>query len=373
MTQNIYDFPDRKQIEEEAGEWLIRLDSDKNMSEYNAIQLREWLKRSPVHRQELANLLKFYNRMNILTELSVPLIKTPALNQEVQTAQPHKNSFRISPIWQLAGVYVVAAIFAVLVLVPPGDPIGSINEEFDHYATATGEQSTITLADGSVLELNTDSQLEVKYSSSARNIILMKGEVYFKVAKDIKRPFNVYARNGRIEAIGTEFSVRLKEDDMNITVAEGRVKLITLKKPVDNAFMSSGIITDSSIYDESIIGTLDAGQSTTIEAIIINETNISERKMEFAQNIDGTQLSKQLSWRSGLLIFTGDPLEEVIGEISRYSPIAIEILDPKLKAIRIGGQFRIGDVEAMLASLEANFQLHIIRLDHNHFQIASAE
>lgn len=126
-------------------------------------------------------------------------------------------------------------------------------------------------------------------------------------------------------------------------------------------------------YSETTLGILDAGQSTTIRAIITSGENAPEKSIELVQEMDEEEVYQRLSWRDGLLIFSGDPLEDVIREISRYSPVTIQILDPKLKTIRIGGQFRVGDVEAMLASLETNFKIRIIRLRNNHIQIAAVE
>ncbi len=73
MTENIVEFPDRKAIEDEAGAWLIRLDGDSTPSAEELTLLREWLERSPVHREQLASFAKFWGEMNVLTELAVPL------------------------------------------------------------------------------------------------------------------------------------------------------------------------------------------------------------------------------------------------------------------------------------------------------------
>ena len=73
MTQNVVEFPDRSAIEEEAAVWLIKLDDDDPPSASELALLREWLERSPVHREELVGLATFWDKMNVLTELAVPL------------------------------------------------------------------------------------------------------------------------------------------------------------------------------------------------------------------------------------------------------------------------------------------------------------
>lgn len=374
MKENIYDFPDRNIIEEEAGEWLVRLDSDTQLSTEEIRQLREWLNRSPLHREELSSLLNIYDRMNVLTELSVPLGNTSSVKTQVPLT-PSFGGRLLEFVFGQKTLGFVMAILAVSVLVffvssnqqlPESTYSGS-------YATAIGEQTSVILPDGSIMQLNTNSQAKVQYNKSVRIVKLMHGEAYFKVSRDSQRPFNVYAGKGRVEAIGTEFSVRLIKNDIDVTVAEGRVMLVALEGPSGSGVISEAVDTIPENYSETTLGFLDAGQSTTIRAIIINKKNTSEKPMELVQEMDEEEVYQRLSWRDGLLIFSGDPLENVIREISRYSPVTIEILDPELKTIRIGGQFRVGDVEAMLVALETNFNIRIIRLRQNHIQIATLE
>ena len=374
MTENIYDFPDRNNIAEEAGKWLVRLDGDTQLTKDEINQLRDWLNRSPLHREQLGNLLIFYNKMNVLTELSVPM-GNPLSDKSKPSAVPPKGSSRFGTLFGQKALGLVMAVLAVSVVI-----LLFLSNQHDSnlrhsglYATAIGEQTSVELPDGSVMQLNTNSQVNVKYDHGARNIKLIRGEAYFKVSRDPQRPFSVYAGKGRLEAIGTEFSVRLIENNIDVTVAEGRVMLVALEEPAGNEIMPEAVDAIPENYNETTLGILDAGQSTTIRAVITSEDNAPEKSIELVQEMDEEEVYQRLSWRDGLLIFHGDPLEDVIREISRYSRVTIEILDPGLKTIRIGGQFRVGDVEAMLASLETNFKVRIIRLRNNHIQIAAVE
>ena len=374
MTENIYDFPDRSNIEKEAGKWLIRLDGDTQLTTDEINQLRDWLDRSPLHREELSNLLNFYNKMNVLTELSVPIGNPLSEKSKPTAALPKENSnFGIVFGQKALGLATAVVAVSVVVLLFLSNQQGPDLSHSGMYATAIGEQTSVELPDGSVMQLNTNSQVNVKYDQGARNIKLIHGEAYFKVSRDPQRPFSVYAGKGRVEAIGTEFSVRLIENDIDVTVAEGRVMLVALEEPAGNQIMPEAVDAIPENYSETTLGILDAGQSTTIRAIITSEESARKKSIELVQEMDEEEVYQRLSWRDGLLIFSGDPLEDVIREISRYSPVTIEILDPKLKTIRIGGQFRVGDVEAMLASLETNFKIRIIRLRNNYIQIAAVE
>ncbi len=84
-------------------------------------------------------------------------------------------------------------------------------------------------------------------------------------------------------------------------------------------------------------------------------------------------MAKRLSWREGILVFAGDPLEVVVDEISRYTTVSIEITDPAVRATRIGGRFRIGETDAMFDHLEANFGLRVTRLSHDRVLVSVAE
>ena len=367
MTENIYVFPDKNVIETEAGEWLVRLDGDTRLSDDELMKLRDWLERSPAHREELSNMLRFYDRMNILTELSVPLgrqvTRKPASNERLFT---WAGLIRFAFNRNLAVISIALAALALVINQQAWKQGASAPGANGIYSTTIGEQSSVSLSDGSAIHLNTNSQVKVEYEKAVRNVRLLQGEVFFNVVKIPQRPFHVYAGTGRIEAVSTAFTIRLNKHGVEVVVTEGSVKLAALKK-----LPGRQAVSDDNY--EYALGTLDAGQGTTIRALIAGEEKVSFSTMELVQNLDETELSRRLSWRNGLLIFTGEPLEDVIDEISRYSPVTIEIIDPTLKTIRIGGQFRVGDVEAMLASLETNFHLRIIRLRHDYIQIASAE
>jgi len=367
MTENIYAFPDKNVIETEAGEWLVRLDGDTRLAEAELLKLRAWLDRSPAHCAELSNLLQVYDRMNILTELSVPLGRQgagkPVANERLA---PWAGFTRFAVNRNLAVIAVAVLALALIISQQVWKQGASEPGTNGIYSTTIGEQSSVLLSDDSTLHLNTNSQVKVEYEDAMRNVRLLQGEAFFNVTKIPQRPFHVYAGTGRVEAVGTAFVVRLNKHGVDVIVTEGSVKLAALKK-----FSKPQAVAKNN--HEHALGTLDAGQGTTIRTQITDAGNVPSGSMELVRNLDDTELSRRLSWRNGLLIFTGDPLAEVIAEISRYSPVTIEIIDPTLKAIRIGGQFRVGDVEAMLAALEANFQLRIIRLRHDYIQIASAE
>jgi transmembrane sensor len=376
MNENIVKFPDRSAIAEEAGAWLIKLDRDQAPSAQDLASLREWLARSPLHREELNSLASIWDKMNVLTELAVPLGK-PDTQAKSATRVKHGFFDGFGRVGIAAAAIVMGLAIVFTVWIRP-DPFIATN---GLYATAVGQQQTTTLADGSIVLLNTNSQIKVEYGKQYRDIHLLQGEVHFTVAKNPERPFRVYAGNGRVEAVGTAFSVYLKDNGVNITVTEGVVALASLNKSRTHGFQQNPVPPGADPSPDSIaaidavafaaLGRLEAGQSTTIRNPVNDETS-ETGALDDIQTVEAQEMTKRLSWREGLLTFNGDPLQQVVDEISRYTTVSIEISDPAVRAIKIGGQFPVGETEAMLDAFEVNFGLRVTRLSHDHILLSAA-
>jgi len=79
--------------------------------------------------------------------------------------------------------------------------------------------------------------------------------------------------------------------------------------------------------------------------------------------VSDSDISAQLSWRQGSLVFRGETLAEAVVELSRYTPVKFVIQDARIGAIRIGGRFKAGDVDGLLATLKENFNIDYERPD----------
>ncbi len=374
MRENIVEFPDQKAIEEEAGAWLIKLDGDTAPSAEELASLQEWLERSPVHREQLRSFAEFWGKMNVLTELAVPLGHA---NGRAKRSLVENLRHAIPRLGHVGIVTAVIAIGIATTFWLRPDPFLSSN---DFYATAVGQQRSMTLADRSVVLLNTNSQIKVAYDNEYRNIRLLQGEAHFTVEKNAERPFRVYAGNGRVQAVGTAFSVYLKDDTVDVTVTEGTVALAFVGRantsrvlqqetpPGTNQLSGSNAIVDGGFVE--MLGTITAGESATIrnahDPDIVSAINTIE-------TVAAQEMAKRMSWREGILTFSGDPLEVVVAEISRYTTVSIEITDPVVRATRIGGRFPIGETDAMFDALEANFGLRVTRLSHDRVLVSAAE
>lgn len=365
MSQ-IVEFPDRGLVAEEAAEWLIRLDADRAPTDEERRALGEWMHRSPVHREELQNLAALWGRMNVLTELSVPL---------AGASRPERAS-RKSWLIAVAAVAVVAIATSLLISRPATDSSSPINGSPSNgslsnglYATAVGQQRTQTLADGSRVFLNTNSQIKVEFGAAERTIYLMQGEALFTVTKNRRWPFRVFAGNHLIEAVGTSFSVHLKGDELNVAVTEGRVALASVGLEAEVA------LDGASNHERTVrrsLGALDAGQAVTIHPMVEQSASGSDERRDVIEPVAPAEMAKRLAWREGVVMFSGERLEEVVAELSRYTTLTIEIPDASVRDMRIGGRFPIGETETMLAAFQTNLNLRVTRIDHDRVVLSAS-
>jgi transmembrane sensor len=340
---NVVEFEARATVERQAREWLIRLDGDTPLSDTELATLREWMGRSPSHRAELTRLSKFWKQANVLTELAVPLIR--------QTEARGARSRRGWRAMLVTASAVLASVSLGLWWFQRSD--GAANGT---YGTAIGQQQTISLHDGSSIQLNTDSQVQVDYGNARRKIRLLKGEALFAVTPNPTRPFDVYAANGIVHAVGTAFSVHLEGSRVDVTVTKGIVAVSEIGGAETIANPDAG----STGRSTRRLGQLKAGQTATFG---------SDTQQIAVRELAELELRSRMAWHEGYLVFSGEPLSEVVEQVNRYSPVTLHIADPKLATIAVGGRFRIGDLDAILDVLRANFGIQSSRIDERDIQL----
>ena len=387
--KNIVEFPDRDEIALEAAQWLARMDGDEDLDSQALQALRQWIQRSPAHREELISLSEFWHDQS-LTALPIDLDQlcydSPPVDVETSRSGLANNNWLKMPQWSaLATTGVVLAMF---ILLSGGVGLTAWLEGRANpsalYATAVGQQQTVHLPDGSVLYLNTNSQVRVEYQPGFRNIHLMQGEAHFDVASQAQRPFRVYAGGGRVQAVGTAFTVFLRDNQaVDVVVSEGTVALAAngTGGQLSNDVTDYSVGTDAEAQSQSDyylaiphqeLGLLEAGYEATI--LTASESQVSGRdKLGPVKSVAKDELERRGAWRSGLLVFTGESLEDVIKELSRYTTLSIDIVDPALKKVRIGGRFSVDNTHELFNALEANFGLRITRLDYRRVEISSVD
>jgi len=160
-------------------------------------------------------------------------------------------------------------------------------------------------------------------------------------------------------ALGTIFNVQKNDDqNMELVVTEGRV-LIT-EAIVDLKNISSSL---THLAEDELPGRL----------VISGEKAVIEKNVNLpTEQVSLDKIQRDLAWQQGMLIFEGEPLKQVLAEVSRYSETEFEILDPQLMQISVAGYFKVGDTEGLLASLAGSFDIVATKAHGNVIHIASA-
>ena len=330
MTQ-VVDLPNRPKIREEATTWVAKLDAGK-MTTHDLRELRSWVGQSPAHAEEMERVVEIWDKLDVLAGYRNIII------------EPQRSVLRRFWIPVSAAACLAVMVSALLFFTGYFQSEPDL-ETVQFHETGIGEQKTIHLSDGSSVRINTASKLNVKFEETQRTVYLKEGEAFFEVEADSQRPFVVETLQGLVTTVGTAFSVRLDQKGIQVTVSEGVVKLSA--KNVEKSTVST--ISAPLIQD---VATLTAGQSASLEN---DHASI--------ETLEPKKIIQRLAWRDGMLIFEGDTLEYVINQISRYTPIEILIPDPDLKQVRIGGYFRIGEIDSLLQALEKGFNIRVEQSD----------
>ena len=353
----------------EANEWVVRFNGDEPPTPEEILALQAWAKRSPAHRAELDHAEARWQDTNQLSELAVPLCRrcdVPGKGTESTRGEWAALAWfarRRSASWGAFASLVIATALLLNLNSP------SAVMENGVYGTTVGELRLLTLEDGSQVQLDTASQAEIEFNATSRRIYLLQGKAHFEVAKNAERPFEVYVGGGLVRAVGTAFSVYLDGEDIEVLVDEGRVDLARVNRPDTGPVNQSpktprGDANTSSPTmptpkaEEQVFRSLDRGQGALFNQLEAEFTVLAEKELE-----------REQSWRSGALIFAGEPLGQVALEVSRYTSATIEISDPRLSQLEVGGRFNIGDIEALFNVLETAFGVQVVHVAKNHYQL----
>jgi len=307
---------------DQAISWFLHLQSDEATA--RDLQRHEsWLREHPMHREEYEQVSAMWKDFD---QLSPSVMEKYGVSSSRQSAQIRKSwafpSLGMVYGWRLPAAMTM--VLAVFVLTVWWWPHSFVSEE--SYRTAKGEQRTINLADGSTILMNTDSQLFVQLSDDERIVQLQQGEVLFTVAHDPQRPFTVYAGNGMIRDIGTQFLIRQSSTNVNVAVLEGVVE-VELKEGADV-------------------------RSTQKPKILRQGDQVLYQDVKFLSSIQSFDRDIVLAWTEAQLYFDAKPLKEVIQEWSRYGTMEIQLQDSSLGRIPVSGKFRIDHIQSFFQALE---------------------
>jgi transmembrane sensor len=206
------------------------------------------------------------------------------------------------------------------------------------FATAVGERSTVTLADGSSVVLNTNTRIETAFDAGVRRIRLRGGQALFEVAPVPARPFVVEAGNRTITALGTAFDVRVDEGAVQVLVVDGSIA-------VQEKSTGAGELAGA-------VGPPDSRIEMKPGEHLLARTGLPD----VVQHADVEQIT---SWREGRIVFDNDTLASAVAEVNRYSRIQIVLGDPDLAQLRVSGVFAAGGTQSFLETVTRHYSLRI--------------
>jgi transmembrane sensor len=243
---------------------------------------------------------------------------------------------------------VAAAAAAILALAMTSLLIWQANR-FDIYRTGAGERRVVTLIDGSEIALDSQSEVQVRYTKRSRELVLLKGQARFAVAHDILRPFSVTANGHEVVATGTAFNVDLLGSDLLVTLIEGHV--VVLREGAQTASSApaserSALNVDSAVSPAA--SNLDPGLSSRISLDAGEQLVISPRT---APRVTRVNVERATAWESGQLVFENEPLSSVVARVSRYGAQPLVIGDEQTSNLRISGVFHEGDVTGFVSTI----------------------
>ncbi len=281
---------------EEAAVWAIRIAEHPGDPDVDA-ELRAWLAEDP---QRRGALLRACAVLSLATEAAQDSAEASA------DLVSGPNRRRLLAI----GTGLAAAGMAAFLLVGRWRTID----------TGLGEVRKAPLPDGSLVAVNTESQIAVRIEADRRQVRLSRGEAWFKVAHDTSRPFVVEAGDVRVRAVGTAFSVRRWDETTQVLVTEGAVDVWRI------------------------------GQDADVIRVAAGSYALVSRSQPVQAAVATTDLENTLAWRDGQIALYGDSLASAAAQFNRYNARKLIIEDPQLASEKVVGQFSANDPEAFAAA-----------------------
>ncbi|AHE55566.1 FecR family protein [Sphingomonas sanxanigenens] len=312
-------------VREEAIAWLGRLRAPDGTEQHATFE--DWYAADPRHADIYDEVLANWERMALAG-------RTP-----IGEASRRQTTTSRAPRWPRMTVAAAAAIVLV-VLSGVGlhrfGMIGTSQPALTEVASRTGEIRTVTLPDGSRVTLDTDTLLEIAYTTGERRLTLERGRARFDVAHDPARPFIVMAGSGTVIAHGTLFDVERRGPRVLVSLLRGSVEVTGLSAGT-NGPTSKGRF-------------LQPGQRLAIEG-------------QAAPGSPAALSATDTRWTSGMLSFDDTPFAEVAAAANRYNSVKIVLADPALGALRFSGTFTARDPLGLARMAAAMFDLSLSRDD----------
>ncbi len=326
---------DEESIEAIAAAWLAQ--RDEGLAPGEAEAFAAWRAADPRHEAAVARLEAVWTALQDLRDFRPEAVRHPdydllAPRRERAARRPNRVAG-----WALGFGAAAAVVFAVFWVTWPRGPAATV------FATTVDGYERVALPDGSLVELNGDSEVRVAFAPELRRVRLVRGEAHFTVARDPARPFVTEAGEVAVRALGTAFNVRLGAGAVEVLVTEGKVRVAERSAPAEAA---GGTVV---AVNERVVVARQPAQPPQVPA--------------GAERVTAETVRATLAWQGPPLVFADTPLAEAIAHFNRRNPVQITLADEALGSLPIGGSFRPENVEGFLRLLVATGDVAIERPD----------
>lgn len=326
------DAPNPETPSDAAARWLARRDRGLTAAEQDAYL--QWLHENPAHGQALTRLEKTWTKLDALTEWRPKHSAQP--NPDLLAARRAPViSWRFGVLALAAAAVVAAFVFVRRTPVPVATtPIAAASH---HGVNVTPLSERLTLADGSVVELNRGGKIEPAFTAVERRVRLVRGEAHFAVAKNPARPFVVEAGTVAVRAVGTAFDVLRAESSVEVLVTEGKVHV---ERPA---------LAAPTPVEKGERAVVDTRTGTAVPVVT---------------RLTASEIEQALTWEGARLQFTEQPLSEVVAEFNLRNRQQLAVGDEETGRLRVSGNnFRADNVEGFVRLLEQSFGVTAERRD----------
>ena len=337
-------------IMEIAADWFVR-SREAELSLADQKEFAHWLNESPLHVHEYLTIARMWGDINEIHGIEKLEFTIPGA-----PIDDGRNVVSLSDTWvgdadgnavQTQSISAPKRVarwraFAIAASLVAVVGLGSVGRWYNvappgYHVTALGEQRSLILEDNSVVEMNTESEIEVNFENSERIVTLLAGEVLFDVQKDDDRPFIVKTEDVEIRVYGTKFNVYRQADKTTVTVLEGNVTVLVGQAGTTGA----GAIARLPNVDDTMSISLSGGEQAIVDTAVHSIRTVAV-----------THSEKYVAWTDRRLIFDNTPLVDIFSEFSRYNDVRYRISSDSLAELRLTVVFEGYDLESLISYLE---------------------
>lgn len=293
-------------VRDHAAQWFVRFQEPVADVEMRR-QFQAWLDQHPQHRDEFEVLQGLWSAADL-----VPAARLRALCETPPALKKRRPVLRYS---------VAASVLAVALGLGLFSGFNHPAPYTAEFSTALNERRHVALPDGSVVDLDSRSRIQVRFEKGQRHVELNEGEAMFSVEHDTSRPFVVEAGSGKVTVTGTRFDVRHGASETRVVVEQGTVK-VQGRDAADNDFVN-----------------LTVGLGTHVD---------TQGKVAAAYAVNPAETT---AWRSGKLVFNNASLADVAEQVSRYREKPLKVASAAVGDLRLTSVFKSDNTDALLKAL----------------------